>query len=233
MSCFTSRSLAVERTLSDLIESVHFEDITAGRKGAILSSDSNIVRTTTRYDLPVQSFQPIHYQLMREIGFDYNNALIETYSNEYRSMGYHSDQALDLSEDSSICLYTCYSNPETKDLRRLRVKNKVTLEQSDITLHHNSIVTFSLRTNREYLHKIILENSSSDDTWLGITFRKSKTFVTFINELPFIDGKRLVIADEERRKEFYKLRSLENSSVDFIYPEVTYTISPGDMMGRM
>lgn len=45
-----------------------FEDIVNGRTGAIMVDTSNrmiqIVRTTTMYDRPVQSFAPIHYHLI-------------------------------------------------------------------------------------------------------------------------------------------------------------------------
>jgi len=79
-----------------------------------------IVRTTTKYKNPAQCFQDIHLKLTSQIenianlnqDYDFNNCLIEVYQNNYFNMGYHSDQALDLQEGSSIALFSCYEYPE-------------------------------------------------------------------------------------------------------------------------
>ena len=41
------------------------------------------------------------------------------------TMKYHSDQALDLADNSYICIFSCYDNPI--NLRTLRIKNKLTV----------------------------------------------------------------------------------------------------------
>ena len=248
-----------------LSESISFEDINNGRKGAILvdCKENNLiplVRTTTVYHKPSQKFLPVHYHIIdnikKSIGYDnleFNNALIEIYNSKYCNMGYHSDQSQDLSKESYICIFSCYNDPTTKELRKLKVKNKITNKCFDIILDHNSIVIFSIDTNQKHLHKIVLENSfclnktnlantlpnrqvleqnTSNNLWLGITFRQSKTFMTFINELPYftLTNKILALANTNQRKEFFKCRSLENSSTEYTYPEMNYTISIGDIM---
>ena len=199
-----------------------------------------LVRTTTSYNLPNQTFLPIHDDIINNIkhisaidNLEFNNALIEIYSSKYCTMGFHSDQALDLNQNSFICIFSCYNDPLTTNLRKLIIKDKISKQSYDIVLDHNSIVIFSVDTNSKYLHKIILEdNSSSDISWLGVTFRQSKTFITFINELPyfFSTNKILTLANEKQRKEFYKLRSQENSSINFMYPEINYTLSESDLL---
>ena len=58
-----------------------------------------------------------------------------------------------------------------------------------------------------------------------------KTFLKFQPEAArFEDGTRLTLADDEQRREFYKLRSRENHETDFTYPRITYTISESDLM---
>ena len=53
----------------------------------------------------------IHYDIIENIkkisGIDVklNNALIEIYGSKYCTMGYHSDQSLDLDEKSYICIF--------------------------------------------------------------------------------------------------------------------------------
>ena len=41
---------------------------------------------------------------------------------------------------------------------------------------------------------------------------------------------RLTLADDEQRREFYRLRRRENNETDFTYPRMTYTISESDLM---
>lgn len=251
----------IENPFDELSKSIFFDTITYGRKGANLVDYKNnlmpLVRTTTKYNNANQKFLPVHYEIMDKIknvtkidNLEFNNALIEIYNYSYRDMKFHSDQALDLEEDSYICLYSCYNysksnsssdslslkdncdNPSTKDLRILRTKNKIIDEGKDIVLDHNSIIIFSTNTNYTNLHKIILEScSNKSDEWLGITFRKSKTFIVFNNELPYFYPKNipLTLANEDQNKEFYKYRSLENSIAGYIYPEILYTINTGDL----
>ena len=50
--------------------------------------------------------------------------MIEIYDSKYCKMGFHTDQSLDLQENSYIGIFSCYNDPTTKDLRKLKVKNK-------------------------------------------------------------------------------------------------------------
>lgn len=77
-----------------------------------------------------------------------------------------------------------------------------------------------------------MESKASNDLWLGITFRKSKTFIIFHNELPYFysNKKILTLADKYQRNEFYKYKSLENLSAEYVYPNIDYTISNGDLL---
>jgi len=231
----------------DLYKSIKFEDITNGRKGAILVELQNkidnlsipIVRTTSIYNNPVQSFLPIHCDIIKNINkisninLSFNNALIETYDINYRNMKEHSDQSLDLADDSYICLFSCYEDSADTNIRKLQIKGKHTDESFEFLLEHNSIILFSLTTNSKYLHKIVLDKiyNKTNNRWLGITFRLSKTFIHFINELPyFSNGNQLTLANDEQKKEFYKLRGKENLNIDFSYPEIYYTISISDTL---
>lgn len=226
-----------------LQDSCQFEDITVGRKGANLVDDNDglipLVRTTTSYDKPVQAFTAIHHYIIEKIktivNASFNNALIEIYDDKYRSMGYHSDQALDLADDSYICIYSCYDDPtDINSVRKLKIKNKISNEHYDLSLDHNSIILFSVSTNRNHLHKIVLDSTSNGKTrWLGITFRLSKTFIKFINEIPYFYPQLTTIlrmANNEEKKEFYKMRGKENSTIDFTYQRIDYTLSVSDTL---
>lgn len=223
----------------ELSNSIKFEQIIKGRKGAVLVDCKNdlvpIVRTTNNYNEPAQKFLPIHYEIINNIKKEYslpelefNNALIEIYDSSYCNMGYHSDQALDLANNSYICIFSCYDKPT--DIRKLQIKTKATDECFEILLEHNSIILFSLPVNSYHLHKIVLEKNTSNNKWLGITFRLSKTYVKFVDGLPYIGNKILRLANDEEKKEYYKQRSKENKLIDHSYPEIDYTISVSDML---
>lgn len=182
-----------------LLKSTEFENIINGRKGANLVDYKNglipLVRTTTVYHKPYQKFLDIHYNIIDNIkktcyhdNFKFNNALIEVYDSNYTKMGYHSDQSMDLQQKSYICIFSCYNNPTTKNLRTLRIKNKLTNESFDILIEHNSIILFSLDINSKYLHKIILESKVSDDLWLGMTLRYSKTIIQHIDNKVYFNS---------------------------------------------
>ena len=227
----------------DELSQINFEDITKGRKGSILVNVNNsivpIIRTTTQYKNPAQQFLKIHHNLISNIkdkikddikdneNINFNNALIEIYDDNYCSMGYHSDQSLDLEEDSYICLFSCYDNGYAT--RKLMIKNKLSNEETEILLENNSIILFSYKTNEENLHKIVID-SKKGNKWLGITFRVSKTFIKFINEIPYINDKILRLADENEKKEFYIHRSNENKNIGYKYPKIDYTISISDIL---
>lgn len=216
---FKTLGLEVKTTFEELAASVQFESISKGREAAILvqrneANDIPIIRDTTKYTIPPQNFQDIHSKIAEKIGHKFNNILFEIYDNRYKTMAYHSDQELDLQTNSIIALYSCYLNPETPD-RKLFIKNKETGTIHEILLRNNSVVLFNTTVNSIYLHKIVLADPSSNNKWLGLTFRQSKTYIS----------KPLRIASESEKVEFYKLRSQENRTIGFKYPELDYTIS--------
>jgi hypothetical protein len=230
----------------ELLTAVQFEDVTKGRQGTVLVEPDEtrgipIVRTTTKYCAPAQCFQPVHVRLAQQIRdiaslpVAFNNALIENYSNTYATMGFHSDQALDLEGGSSIAVFSCYRYPELANPpRKLVVESKETGGGTfEVPLTHNSAVVFSLDTNRRFKHKIVLETATHppENEWLGITFRTSRTFVQYRSgRTYFDDGAPLTLADDDQQREFYKLRGRENRETDFTYPRLTYTISESDTM---
>lgn len=229
---------------AELSTSCKFENVNknGSRKGANLFDDQNdqmpLVRTTTPYLLPNQRFLPIHYGIINsiketvKIDSELNSALVEIYNLEYRTMGFHSDQALDLNENSHICIYSCYSDPTTNDLRKLKIQHKNNGECYDIVMEHNSVIVFDTDTNLNHLHKIVLDKVSSNVQWLGITFRQSKTFISFIDEIPYFSSTNdpLVLADEGQRKEFFRCKGCENSDLNYRYPQLNCTVSPGDLI---
>jgi len=231
----------------ELLDSVDFEDITNGRKGANLVDYKNgfvpIVRTTTIYNKPNQKFSLIHYDIINDIkaisgieDLELNNALIEIYDDRYRSMKFHSDQSLDLAHDSYICIFSCYENPYLleKDMRQLKIKNKTTNECSTLFLEHNSVIIFSTATNQRYVHKIVLESNNTNNRWLGMTFRMSKTFINFVDGISHLNDRVLMVTDNrDEIREFAKYKGIENSVIGYEYQEIYYTISVGDTIPIM
>ena len=240
-----------------LSNSVEFEKVGKGRESNILLNVTNegipLVRTTTKYTIPTQNFSLVHHKLIEEIKravkssehldastLNFNNALIDIYDENYRKMKYHSDQCLDVKPNSFIGIYSCYEEPNNvteHSLRKLKIQNKTTKEEFEIALTHNSFILFSVETNSKFLHKITLEqvpnkkNKHAPNRWMGLTFRESKTFITFKEELPYFpDGTVLKLGNESEENEFYKLRGQENRSQDFLYPFLDYTLSLSDRM---
>jgi hypothetical protein len=225
----------------ELLASVRFDDVTKGRRGAVLVKVDDtggvpIVRTTTPYRTAAQRFGVIHDRLAHEIRriaslpSELDNALVEHYTNAYSTMKRHSDQALDLAAESSIAIYSCYRDPHAPS-RRLVVKAKEPDGAAfEIPLAHGSVVAFTLDTNRRFTHTIALTANAADNDWLGITFRTSKTFVRFVDghaRLP--NGARLTIANDEQRRELFQLKRRENDETSFTYPPISYTISESDL----
>jgi hypothetical protein len=240
--------IAGKNMFAELMSSVKFEKVGKGRLGAVLV-DSNvtrgtpIVRTTTKYTTPAREFQPVHTELAKKIKeiaslpFDLNNALIENYTNEYATMGFHSDQAQDLEDHSHIAVYSCYKYPEKKlcTSRKLIIESKEPNGKIfELPLEHNSVVVFSTDSNKRFKHKIVLEHSAhpdKDQEWLGVTLRTSKSFVKYTEKgALWEDNSPLAVADEGQTKAFYKLRRLENEHIDFTYPDIKYSISESDLM---
>lgn len=229
---------------AELYASTRWEDVGKGRQGAVLTRVDEadgvpLVRTTTRYGAPAQRFRTVHERLaqrIRELAalpVGFNNALIETYTNAYKTMGGHSDQALDLADGSFIAVYSCYEHPEAAPSRKLIFEWKGSGDDRfEVPLAHDGVVAFSVDANRRLKHKIVLDASGeTDNQWLGVTFRTSKTFVRFHDGHAFLpSGARLTLADEEQKREFYRLRRRENNETDFVYPPLTYTVSESDLL---
>ena len=243
-------------TLSKCTE---FENIIEGRVGANLIDCKTLdilapteigaknyivplVRTTTVYNKPSQKMLQIHYDVIDKIkktskmeNLNFNNAMIEIYDNRYKTMGFHTDQSLDLNSGSYICIFSCYENPSllaSSGVRKLQIKNKETNECSEVVLSNCSAILFSLDTNSKHLHKIVLDNNNANNTrWLGITFRLSKTFIEFVNEIPYFwqTNKVLRLANDMERKQFMKLKGLENQNIKYEYPELDYTVCTSDL----
>jgi len=229
----------------ELLAATRFEAVGKGRHGAVLvvpdrTRGTPIVRTTTKYGAPAQCFQPAHSHLAQQVeklvrvsGF--NNALVESYTNAYATMGFHSDQELDLEDASSIAVFSCYRHPElASPPRKLVVESKEPGGGSfEIPLTHNSVVVFSTETNRRFRHKIVLDMAAHppENEWLGFTFRTSKTFVQLVDGgARFEDGTPLTLASDDQRREFLALRRCENEGTAFVYPRLAYTLSESDMM---
>ncbi len=173
-----------------------------------------LVRMTNTFLKQSTLFEPEHVKLaqiirdkigstFRGLNIMFNNALVERI-NKNHHMNWHSDQALDLDEESVICVYTFYENSNARK-RFLFVKDKQTNAVEEIPLEHNSIVAFSVETNSKFLHKIDVragdetdehlagkdsdaqknvpgiknDNDNDNNKWFGITFRVAKTFTWF------------------------------------------------------
>jgi len=242
---FSYHKLNLDINLFDELSKLQqFEIITTGRMGTNIIqpilSDSKlnipIVRTTSIYQQPASLFTSTHHMIIDKIkGINnnviFNNALVEIYNDKYRSMGFHSDQSLDLHDKSFICIFSCYNTQIMNPSRKLIIKSKITNEINEFILEHNSIVLFSNEINKNFLHKIIYIDGRPNN-WLGITFRYSKTYIHFMNDLPYFssNNNQLLLANEEQQKIFYKYRSQENKEINFSYPNIDFTISPSDLM---
>ncbi|MEJ7599960.1 MAG: alpha-ketoglutarate-dependent dioxygenase AlkB [Kofleriaceae bacterium] len=231
----------VANPFEELLGSVRFDDVTNGRRGAVLvkvdaTGGIPIVRTTTPYHAPAQQFGAIHDRLVQQIrgiaslSCELNNALVEHYTNAYATMKRHSDQALDLAAGSSIVIYSCYRDPRAPS-RRLLVKAKEPADAVfEIPLAHGSVIAFSLETNRRFTHAIALAANAPPNDWLGLTLRTSRTLVRFTDGQPSLsNGARLTLASDDQRREFFQLRRRENDETSFTYPPITYTISESDL----
>ncbi|MFE2872456.1 hypothetical protein [Embleya sp. NPDC059259] len=243
LSCALSTE---ENLFAELSASTRWEDVGRGRRGAVLTrvdeaGDVPLVRTTTRYGSPTQRFRAVHERLAQRVqesaalSVGFNNALIESYTNAYKTMGSHSDQALDLADDSFIAVFSCYRHSDASPPRKLIFESKGSGgEKFEIPLAHNSIVAFSVESNRRLRHKIVLDapvGRTADNEWLGVTFRTSKTLVRFRGGHAYLpQNTRLVSADDEQQHEFYRLRRRENTEADFVYPPLTYTVSESDLL---
>lgn len=228
-----------------LATATQFEPIINGRCSTIIVKPTDIstvpiIRSTTAHTATAQPFAPIHDSILENIklsstiaDLEANNAMIEIYDQYYTKMKYHSDCSLDLQIPSYICLYSCYSDPNTTSLRKLKIRSKETNTISEIIMEHNSVIIFSTSTNQKYQHKIILDNRKDETRWLGITFRMSKTYITYIDELAYFTNTTTILslADKSQIREFINYKKTQNDDAhDFIYPEIYYTVSVTDLI---
>lgn len=258
---------------AQLQSSVTLEPVARGRKGGITAELGicsheeetvvvPLVRSTTAYQLPVQPFPPAIHALRDAIAnvvderrLTFNNAMVEEYTSEYKTMKFHSDQRLDLNDNSWIAIFSCYEQGDSAPPSRiLQWKPKSSSRSGDgdtepheIVLEHNSVVLFDVaRTNREVLHRIVLSKvsaaASAPQTWIGVTLRCSRTFLFFSS---FDSGPRLLLtanqlplqlaATDEEKKQFFQRRKKENEVVEEEEEDeddrlFTLTISPGDLL---
>ena len=225
---------------------VGFEPIGKGRQGAVLVKPERdgsvpIVRTTTKYNSPAQIFPPAVKDLADQIQHQatvpvsFNNVLAEVYNEEYARMGFHSDQAQDLLDGSCIALFSCYADPKKPFNRKLVVEPKEDNpngEKFEIPLTHNSVIVFSLDTNRRFRHKIVLDHRQpADNEWMGLTFRTSKTLVRYEGDQTLLaDGTPLKLLGPDPDRTVYRMRGKENKEVDFHYPALDVTLSESDLV---
>lgn len=244
MDRFHKYHLDLPHLYSELSSAYPYEEITKGRWGAILvdvTAEGTIplVRTTTPYQEPSYRFTPLHHLISHEITsvtniphLHFNNILAEIYDHRYTKMKFHSDQALDLADNSYIALFSCYGKDNPHHLRHLQVRcKKNSFTPFSIPLEHNSVVLFSIETNRVCQHAIVLPGPhTQDELWLGLTLRQSHTYLNSDNSFTSMADKQLELCTPFQRKEFLSYRKLENSETNFVYPPLTYTLSPGDLL---
>ena len=237
-----------------------------GREGAVLVAPSHIcgevplVRSTTQYERPHQLFRAAHVDLVAAIQDvagggacaprTLNNVMVERYDWQYRTMRFHSDQAADLAEDSTICVFSCYNTgASTTDVRYLVCAPKTAVgsparrDEVAIPLLHNSVVMFTTRWNARMVHKIVPRVPAPGDkatVWLGVTLRTSKRALTFdpVDGQPWLcRGVRLVLAEDEDTRAHVLARRRKENTVTTVFAEpdpglsvVEYTLSRSDMV---
>ena len=234
----------IKLCFGELEKSYKFEDITKGRKAAVLVNCNEglvpLYRSTTEYKKHTQLFNDVIELCIEHVktaigqpDFEPNSAMIEIYTDEYRKMKFHSDQSLDLQDDSTIAIFSCYEDQSETNLRKLVIKNKESGDISAQQFDNMGTIAFDTNFNKLNKHAIILEGNKPSSRWIVITFRTTKTFVVYENwGGPYIvtNPKKLTLATESEKKEFYKLKGLENSTVLQDQPDLTYTISKSDLV---
>lgn len=237
---FINRIINNKSYYNELKDNLDFDNITKGRIGSIIVDSKTkpaIVRTTTVYNKPASLFKKIHKQIIcdikstfRDYNVHFNNAMVELYTPEYKKMGFHTDQTLDLDNHSYICIFSTYENnsDDPNDHRTLIVKNKESGKITKIKMKNNCAILFSVEENKKHVHKIVLESNSATSNWIGVTLRLSKTYIDAENFT--IDNIPLTLATDEEKKQFMIMKSKENKEIDWNYPTINFTISPSDLM---
>lgn len=247
---FIKLNINIQNIFEDFEQKTLFDQITIGRIGSISVDTKNgtipIIRSTTNYNTPTQYFSKLHYHIIEEIkkemnrvyqinNLEFNNAMNEIYNSQYYKMGFHSDQSIDLADNSYICIFSCYENPnKNTNVRKIIVQKKDDkTDCAEIILENNSVVIFSTDTNEQYIHKIVMDyDIKNENRWLGITFRLSKTFIHFIDDIPYFCDRnvQLKLATDDERKQFMRNKHTENSKICKDDAIIDYTLSIGDLL---
>eukprot|EP00026_Physarum_polycephalum_P015615 Phypoly_transcript_16336.p1 GENE.Phypoly_transcript_16336~~Phypoly_transcript_16336.p1 ORF type:complete len:262 (+),score=12.64 Phypoly_transcript_16336:34-786(+) len=239
---FTQQPLNIDskNLYSALASSVAFEVVGRGREGAILIDDKDgrvpLYRSTAEFQQPSQRFRPIHHELVAAIGLPLNNALIERYTSEYKKMGWHSDQSLDLADDSYIAVVSAYNRvPAPHEVRKLHIAEKGASKDvwKEVPINHGSVIVFSTVANQAYIHRIMLDNihSDTDIVWIGVTFRLTKTYIQFHEGAPYLASKiPLRVASQHEKHLFFQAKGQQNSNDNYEAPIMDYTLSVGDTL---
>lgn len=189
---------AATPTFDTLAEGVAFEHVGRGRDVAVLfrelgDSRVPVVRTMARYSQPSQPFTGCVGALADAVfatgrlAVPLNNAMAEIYDRDYRTMGFHSDMALDLDPASHIAIFSVYDSPPPSGaIRDLVIVDKATGADTLLPLAPRTVTLFSVQDNAQFLHKIVLRappSPAADSVrWLGVTLRTSMTVVRFGSE---------------------------------------------------
>ena len=187
-----------------------------------------IVRTTTCYKQPVQNFTNKCRELFKDCNLRCNNIMAEIYTDQYNTMNFHTDQTQDLEPDSLIAIISFYDKNNSSRILEIKHKNDKSIQQ--IKMENNSIIVFSIETNKNFVHRIVLDKPNGNK-WLGLTCRLSKTHIRFINEIPYLvsNNRQLLLANESQKKQIYIYKSQENKTTDYFYEWSDYTLSSSDL----
>lgn len=247
------RTVQVPIPANDPTRDIALEPVARGRAGAVVAwRDGDrvpLVRGTTRYMNTTCTAPQALRDLARAIEVaanvtvPFNNALVERYTNQYRNMKPHSDQAQDLQANSVIAVWSWYRNPDKPPSRAIRVRRKNnigSIESTEYTentetvvpLVHGHAVVFDLAFNAAHVHRITINNDDNDgNDWTGVTLRTSDQYLhTHDGHFVFSDGRPLRLASIPDEKLFFAARKRENHTTDFRWPLFDFTASPGDMI---
>lgn len=240
-----------------MLAGVQLEEVAKGRQGAVLLDPHPdgrlpLVRSTTRYTRRHQRVPAVvaefacGVQAWLKSPKPFNNIMVEKYSSAYRTMGLHTDQALDLDPESLICLVTLYGEDGVEDGRELVVTDKEARDPAAVTwrvpLLHGTVVSFSVATNARHTHAIVAARAepaastaaSPGRAWVGITLRTSRRALACPQDgqAELLPGVRLLLAEGKLARAYYCERARENRVVDFEFdPALDHlTISPSDVM---
>lgn len=194
-----------------------------------------IVRTTCP-TVSCWCFGLVHLRLMQAIdsasgnAHSFNNAMAEVYDPEYTKMRFHTDCALDLEDDSEICIFSCYED-ECDHPRTLVTRDKESGKVEEMSMDHLSVIIFDVGANSRHVHKIVSNGCKA--RWLGLTLRTSKTFVTRQSVVFRHDGSKMTAATEHDRSMLFKLKGQENKLSSFKYPHIQFSLAEFKIEGLL